>query len=71
MGLHDRKMPGKAQRTSGNQAIGKVTKYVVGTEWESYTDQLDFYFLANRVSNGKAKKGVLVTNRPVETYQHY
>ena len=42
LGLHDRKMPDEAPRTSGNQATGKVTKYVVGTDWESYTEQLDF-----------------------------
>ena len=57
-------MPDEAQKT-----IGKVTKYVVGTDWESYTEQLDFYFLANGVEDTKTKKAVLLTNLPVETYQ--
>ena len=52
-----------------NQTIGKVTKYVVGTDWESYTEQLDFYFLANGVGDPKTKKAVLLTNLPAETYQ--
>ena len=60
-------MPDEAPNTS--QTIGKVTKYVVGTDWESYTKQLDFYFLANGVWDVKTKKAVLLTNLPVETYQ--
>ena len=40
-----------------------MTKFVVGTDWESYTEQLDFYFLANGVKEPKTK------NLPVETYQ--
>ena len=35
---------------------------------ESYTEQLDFYFLANGVKEPKTKKAVLLTNLPVETY---
>ena len=62
-------MPDEAPSTSGNLAIDKVTKYVVGTDWESYIKQLDFYFLANRVSDAKTKKAVLLTNLPAETYQ--
>ena len=46
-----------------------MTKYVVGTDWASYTEQLDFYFLANGVQDAKTKKAVLLTNLPVETYQ--
>ena len=57
-------MPDEAPKT-----IGKVTKYVVGMDWESYTEQLDFYFLANGVEDTKKKKAVLLTNLPVETYQ--
>lgn len=62
-------MPDEAPNAIVNQAIGKVTKYVVGTDWESYTEQLDFYFLANGVNDAKTKKAVLLTNLPVETYQ--
>ena len=40
----------------------------MGKDWESYTEQLDFYFLANKVSEAK-KKAVLLTNLRVETYQ--
>ena len=36
---------------------------------ESYTEQLDFYFLANGVTEPKTKKAILLTNLPVETYQ--
>ena len=50
-------------------AIGKVTKYVVGTDWESYTEEMDFFFIANGVSDAKTKKAVLLTNLPAETYQ--
>lgn len=36
---------------------------------ESYTKQQDFHFLANRVSNAKTKKAILLTNLSEETYQ--
>ena len=49
-------MADEAPSTNGNQAIGKVTKHVVGTDWESYTEQPD-------------RKALLLTNRPAETYQ--
>ena len=49
-------MPDEAP--SGNQAIGKVTKYVMGANWESYTEQLDFYFLTNRVADAKTKEAI-------------
>ena len=62
-------MPDDAPNINMSQTIGKVTKYVVGTDWESYTEQLDFYFLAKKVSEAKTKKAVLLTNLPVETYQ--
>ena len=52
-----------------SQAIGKITRFVVGADWESYTEQLDFHFLANGVKEPKTKKAVLFTNLPVETYQ--
>lgn len=63
-------MPDEAPNTiNTSQAIGKVTKFVVGADWESYTKQLDFYFLANGVKEPKIKKAVLLINLPVETYQ--
>ena len=62
-------MPDEAPNANASQAIGKLTKFVVGADWESYTEQLDFYFLANGVKEPKTKKAVLLTNLPVETYQ--
>ena len=36
---------------------------------ESYTKQLDFYFLANQVANAKTKQAIPLMNLPAETYQ--
>ena len=36
--------------------------------WASYTKQLDFYFLANKVKEPKLKKAVLSMNLLVETH---
>ncbi|PFX15697.1 Retrovirus-related Pol polyprotein from transposon 17.6 [Stylophora pistillata] len=49
--------------------IGKVQKFTVGTDFEAYTEQLELFFVANGVSDAKQKKGVLLTNLPIETYQ--
>ena len=38
-------------------------------DWELYTEQLGFYFLANGITEAKTKKAVLLTNLSVETYQ--
>ena len=62
-------MPDEASNVNEIQTIGKVTKYVVGRDWESYTKQLDFDILANRVTEAKTKTAVLSTNLPMETYQ--
>ena len=43
--------------------------YTWKTSRESYTKQLDFYFLANQVSNAKTKQAIPLMNLPVETYQ--
>lgn len=51
------------------RSIGKVQKYVAGTDWESYVEQLDFFFIANSITDAKTKKAVLLTNIPTETYQ--
>ena len=61
-------MPDEVPNANANKAIGKVTKLAVGTDLESYTEQLDFYFLANGVKEPKTKESVLLTNLPVETY---
>ena len=61
-------MPDDAPNINTSQTIGKV-KYVAGTDWESYLEQLDFYFLANKVPEAKTKKAGLLTNLPVETHQ--
>ena len=62
-------MPNEASNVNTSQAIGKVTKQVVGTDWELYTEQVGFYFLANGITETKKKKAVLLTNLSVETYQ--
>ncbi|XP_022810641.1 uncharacterized protein LOC111347681 [Stylophora pistillata] len=62
-----REMPDEAPSANTSQAIGKVTKFVVGADWESPTEQLDFYFLANGIKEPKTMKAVLLTKLPVET----
>ena len=49
--------------------IGKVRNFVVGTDFEAYAEQLEFFFVANSVTDAKQKKAVLLTNMPAETYQ--
>ena len=49
--------------------IGKVQKFAVGTEFEAFVEQLEFFFVANGVTDSKHKKAVLLTNLPTETYQ--
>ena len=49
--------------------IGKVRKFVVGTDFEAYAEQLEFFFVANSVTDAKQKKAVLLKNMPAETYQ--
>ena len=62
-------MPNEASNVKTGQAIGKVTKQVVGKDWELYTEQLGFYFLANGITEAKTKKAVLLASLLVETYQ--
>ena len=50
-------------------SFGKVTKYNHGTDCEAYTEQLDFYFLANGVTDDQTKKAILLSNVSTETYQ--
>ena len=49
--------------------IGKVHKFTVGTDFEAYAEQLEFFFVANGVTESKQKKAVLLTNVSTETYQ--
>ena len=49
--------------------IGKVQKFAVGADFEAYAEQLEFFFVANGVTDSKQKKAVLLTNLPTETYQ--
>ena len=49
--------------------IGKVQKFVVGTDFEAYAEQLEFFFVANGVIDAKQKKAVLLANLPTKTYQ--
>ena len=62
-------MPNEASNVNTSQTIGKVTKQVVGADWELYTEQLGFYILANGIAEAKTKNAVLLTNLSVETYQ--
>ena len=62
-------MPNEASNVNTSQAIGKVTKQVVGTDWELYTEQLGFYFPVNGIAEAKTKKAVLWTNLSAENYQ--
>ena len=58
-------MPGESNPV---QNIGRVQTFVVGTDFEAYAEQLEF-FVANGVTNPKQKKAVLLSNLPAETYQ--
>ena len=44
-------------------------KYNQGADWEAYTEQLDFYFLANGVTDDQTKKAILLSNVCTEIYQ--
>ena len=48
--------------------IGKVQKSAVGADFEAYAEQLEFFFVANGVTDSKQKKAVLLTNLPTKTY---
>ena len=60
-------MPTEADAAHRN--IGKVQKFAVGTDFEGYAEQLEFFFVANGVTDSKQKKAVPLTNLPTETYQ--
>ena len=49
--------------------IGKVQKFAVGADFEACAEQLEFFFVANGVTDSKQKKAVLLTNLLTETYQ--
>ena len=49
--------------------LGKVQKFIVGADFEAYAEELEFFFVANGVTDSKQKKAVLLTNLPTETYQ--
>ena len=51
------------------RSIGKVQKFVFGAHFESYAEQLEFYFVANGIRDANQKKAVLLTDLPTETYQ--
>ena len=44
-------------------------KFAVGADFEEYAEQLEFFFVANGVTDSKQKKAVLSANLPTETYQ--
>ena len=41
----------------------------MGTDFEAYAEQLEFFFVANGVTDPKQKKAVLLSNLSAETYQ--
>ena len=49
--------------------IGKVQKFAVGTDLEMYAEQLEFFFVANGVTDSKQKKAFPFSNFPTGTYQ--
>ena len=49
--------------------IEKVQKFAVGTDFEAYAEQLEFFFVVSGVTESKEKKAVLLTNLPNEKYQ--
>ena len=41
----------------------------MGVDFKAYPEQLEFFFLANGVTDLKQKKAVLLTDLPTEMYQ--
>ena len=63
-------MPGgEADAASSAVSYGKIAKYHKGTDLETYTEQLDFYFSANKIGDSKTKKAILLANLSPEMYQ--
>ena len=50
-------------------SVEKPNRYVPGSDWQSYTEQLEFFFLANGVEDATKKKAILLANEPAETFQ--
>ena len=50
-------------------SFGKVMKYNHGADWEAYTEQLDYYFLANGLTDDQTKTSILLSHVSTETYQ--
>ena len=42
--------------------MGRVQKFVVGTDFEAYVEQLEFFFVASGVTDPKQKKAILLCN---------
>ena len=49
--------------------IEKVQKFAIGTDFEAYAEQLEFFFVVSGVTESKEKKAVLLTNLLTEKYQ--
>lgn len=49
--------------------IEKVQNFVVGTDFEAYAEELEFFFVVSGVTESKEKKAVLLTNLPTEKYK--
>ena len=48
--------------------IGRVQKFVVANDFEAYAEQLEFFLVANGVTDPKQKKTILLSNLPTEMY---
>ena len=57
------------QTKEGGGLVEKIARYVVGSDWSSFIDQLDFFFLANGISQDAMKKWILLSSLPPETFQ--
>lgn len=58
--LEEKKVP--------STSYGMVTTFHKGN-WETYTEQLEFYFITNGVEDLKTKKAILLANLSPEIYQ--
>ncbi len=42
--------------------VGKVVQYVQGSDWENFTEQVEFFFLGNGIRNAERTKAILMAN---------
>ena len=49
--------------------VGKPVPYFQGSDWQSHIEQLEFFFLSNRIDDPGKKKAILLANVLGETFQ--